>query len=491
MGEINDHRRAGGELVDMRARRTRPPGGDGELIDTSAPFEVAKTFLGSRFDDQEVADLRFWQGDFWISSGPRYVHHPNEALRAELYPWLEQRRTPKRKPIKPNKHMVDKVLDALKAAAHLGGVSSAPAWIDGAEARYPPAELIVCRNGLLHVPTRTLLPSSRKLFTLNALDYDYDPDAPAPAAWLEFLRELWGEDQETIDTLQEMFGLALTADTSFQKAFLLVGPKRSGKGTIARVLRQLVGAGNVVAPMLASLGQQFGLESMIAKTLAIVSDMRLSGRADIPAIVENILRITGEDAVSIPRKFRVDWTAPLQARFIILSNELPALMDQSGALASRFVLLRFVRTFFGAEDLQLTPRLLLELPGILLWALDGLARLRERGHFGQPESARKMVQQLELLSSPIKAFVTDRCVVVPGAEIECSVLFDDWTKWVNEQGRDHAGSVQMFGRNLAAAYPGVEVVLHRAGGYRGRYYSGIRLRTMMDPEPDEGSDAPA
>lgn len=482
MGDVSDHRRAGGELVDLRGRRASPP--DGTLIDPGAPFDVARAFLASRLDADEVSDLRFWQGDFWVSCGPRYVHHPNDSLRAELYPWLEARRTPKRKPIRPNKRMVDHILDALKAAAHLGGVPSAPAWIDGAEARYPPAELIVCRNGLLHVPSRTLLPSSRKLFTLNALDYDFDPGAPAPAAWLEFLRGLWGEDQETVDTLQEMFGLALTADTSFQKAFLLVGPKRSGKGTIARVLRQLVGAGNVVAPMLASLGQQFGLESMIGKTLAVVSDARLGGRADIAAVVENLLRITGEDAVSIPRKFRGDWTAPLQARFVILSNELPALLDQSGALAGRFVLLRFVRSFFGGEDLDLTPRLLTELPGILLWSLDGLARLRARGRFLQPESARKMVEQLELLASPIKAFVADRCVVVPGAEIECAALFDEWVKWVSEQGRDHTGSAQMFGRNLAAAYPRVEVVHHRREGRRDRYYSGVRLRTMMDPESD-------
>ena len=53
-----------------------------------------------------------------------------------------------------------------------------------------------------------------------------------------------------IETLQ-IFGLCLTGDTSHQKAFLIVGPKRSGKGTIARVLNRLVGAANTVTPTLA------------------------------------------------------------------------------------------------------------------------------------------------------------------------------------------------------------------------------------------------
>src|SRR6185295_6549551 len=99
---------------------------------------------------------------------------------------------------------------------------------------------------------------------------------------------------------------------------------------------------------------------------------------------------------------REDWTAPLQARFVVLSNDLPALLDQSGALAGRFILLRLVNSFLGREDLDLTPRLLEELPGILLWSLDGLVALRERGHFAQPQSARELVEQLELLASPIK-----------------------------------------------------------------------------------------
>src|SRR5262245_30303787 len=42
-----------------------------------------------------------------------------------------------------------------------------------------------------------------------------------------------------------MFGLMLTGDTRFQKVFMLIGPKRSGKGTIARVLTELLGKDNV------------------------------------------------------------------------------------------------------------------------------------------------------------------------------------------------------------------------------------------------------
>jgi putative DNA primase/helicase len=52
-----------------------------------------------------------------------------------------------------------------------------------------------------------------------------------PLEWLSFLARLWPDDAQSIDALQEIFGYVLTSDTSQQKAFLIVGPPRSGKGT--------------------------------------------------------------------------------------------------------------------------------------------------------------------------------------------------------------------------------------------------------------------
>jgi putative DNA primase/helicase len=61
----------------------------------------------------------------------------------------------------------------------------------------------------------------------------------------------------------------------------------------------------------------------------------------------------------------------LRVRFLIISNELPKITDSSGALASRFVLVRLTESFEKREDPLLHDKLLPELPGILNWALEG------------------------------------------------------------------------------------------------------------------------
>jgi putative DNA primase/helicase len=277
--------------------------------------------------------------------------------------------------------------------------------------------------------------------------------------------------------LQELFGYLLTSDTRQQKVFLLVGPKRSGKGTIARILKTLLGTVNVAGPTLSGLGMNFGLAPLIGKPLAVISDARLSGRTDHAVVAERLLSISGEDHMTIDRKHRTAWTGTLPTRFLILTNELPRIADASGALASRFIVLTLTQSFYGREDHGLTERLLTELPGILNWALDGLARLHQRGHFVQPASSAEAIEELEDLGSPIGAFLRERCTIGVGLSVSCQMLFDAWCAWCEAQGRKEHGTVQTFGRDLRAAVPGLKMSHPRdkETGEPVRTYNGMML----------------
>ena len=306
----------------------------------------------------------------------------------------------------------------------------------------------------------------------NALDFDPDPRAPLPVAWLYFLHQLFDDDIESLDLLQDWFGYSLVADTSQQKMLLIVGPRRSGKGTIARVLTQLVGTGNVCGPTTSSLAGSFGLQPLIGKSVAIVSDARFTGDY-IPIVAERLLCISGEDSLSVDRKYLGSVNMKLLVRFLFLSNELPKLNDASGALAGRFLILRLTDSFFGREDRELTKKLLVELPGILNWAIGGWHRLRERGHFHMPQSVEDAVQDLENLASPVRAFVQKACIVRAGCRVSLDDLYGEWRKWCTQDGRNLVGTKQSFGRNLAAAVPGV---VRRRGTDQQAFYEGIGLK---------------
>jgi putative DNA primase/helicase len=59
--------------------------------------------------------------------------------------------------------------------------------------------------------------------------------------WERFLEEVFPNDAESRDCIEELLGYGMTEETKFQKGFLLIGPPRSGKGTISHVQRMLIG----------------------------------------------------------------------------------------------------------------------------------------------------------------------------------------------------------------------------------------------------------
>ena len=452
------------------------------VLDPRDPLAIARRVLAERFAHEASGWplLRSWRGDLRGWTGTHYPVVEDAGVRAALYEYLECAHRPAKgdttEPFRPTAAAVNNVLDALRAAAHLDGSVPMPSWLEAGARREHPHQLLACRNGLLDLQSRKLLPHTPGFFCGHALPYDYVAAGPEPAEWLEFLYSLWPHDPEAAETLQEIFGYVLSGETRQQKLFLLVGPKRSGKGTIARVLRALLGEVNVAGPTLSALATNFGLQSLIDRPLAIVSDARLSGRADQAVIVERLLSVSGEDVLTVDRKHREPWIGQLPTRILVLTNELPRLADTSGALASRFLVLTLTNSWYGHEDVRLFDRLLPELPGILRWALDGLDRLRARGHFRAPQSSTQAVEELEDLASPVGAFLRECCDVEPGAEIEMAAVYARWRRWCDERGREHPGTEQTFGRDLRAAIPAIGRGDRRASGERFRVYVGLRLK---------------
>ena len=472
----------------QRAETLRVVAANGARIDDkrqlpapSNPMACAREFVATEFAHAEHELLVQQGGQFYRWDGTAWSALDDKDVRTMAYRFTEMATFRYEAPDgklsdkawQPTQHKIADFIDALRAVAHIPTSTASPSWFGAFP--YAASDIVSCSNGLVHIPTRTLMSHSPRFYAHHAVPFPFNPNAPKPLYWLKFLRDLWGDDHESIDTLQEIFGYLAAGNTTQQKAFLIVGPKRGGKGTIARVLKGMLGSHNVAGPTLSSLAANFGLSPLIGKPVAIISDARLGG-SDTSIVAERLLSVSGEDTLTIDRKYREPVTLQLPTRFLILSNELPRLADASGALASRFIILMMNRSFYGKEDTGLTSKLLDELPGIFNWALDGAERLAERDRFVMPAASQEAVRDLEDLGSPISAFVRDKCVIGPQHEVVVDALYADWKAWCTENGRG-VTSTQVFGRDLRAAFPGIKVRQPRDdGGGRFRVYQGIGKR---------------
>jgi putative DNA primase/helicase len=465
-----------------RAKRPRKKGVKGGkptprvhvVYEPDEPFENAKLFLKEHYWDGQNFSFYFHRDQFFVWNGITFPGLEEPGVLAKLWEFFAHARHGKKR-FKPNRAIVSNIFEALKAVAYLPDSHCAPCWLRD-ESR-PAHEFIVLQNGLLHLPSRKLLPHTSAFFAHNALPFSYDPHALAPVGWFRFLESIWSNDAESIETLQEIMGFLLLADTSHHKIFLFVGPRRSGKGTIARIIRKLVGEPNYAGLTLSTLATQFGLADLISKPVAVIPDARLSDRMDQRVVVERLLSISGADPLPVDRKFRSVWNGALPTRIVILTNEMPRLRDTSGALAGRFIVLCFPKSFYGQEDLGLEGRIGRELPGILNWCLEGAQRLLERGHFKQPRSSAEALEELYTLSSPLRAFVDECCEVGAGLWVTFPQLYDFFKDWAGEAGWKPIPDRHTFGRDLRALIPALRVSQPRVGG-RVRRYIGITLKSL-------------
>lgn len=371
----------------------------------------------------------------------------------------------------PTKHDVDQLIDALKAVCILPD-DDAPMWI-GEEQSQNPRDFLAVANGLLHLPSNELHAHTPEYFNLTASAVAYDPNAAVPANWNKFLDQVWPGDKQSKDTLHEIFGYLLIADTFQQKIFLWIGEPRSGKGTTLRVLTPLVGKGSVVATSMGDLKCQFGLQPLIGKSLATLPDARL-GKGDPATLTERLLSISGGDAQGIQRKYKGNWDGCLAVLFLMLSNELLAFADPTGTIGTRFIVLEFANSFLGKEDPRLIDKLLPELPGVLNLAIAGYKRLKERCHFIQPDSAQGAADELK--RTDIKAFIEECCKFDPDYEVTTDIIYANYRNWCTANGC-HPVDARQFGRLLKSAAKPHVITKHRGRDDAGRahYYRGITL----------------
>lgn len=498
-------------VVTSPAPTPPPPGGAGQPggppaeptpvehgIEEDDPARLAAAFLRRYSHDGDLT-MRHWNDQWYEWSRGRYSQVTDGHMANRVFAFAESRVTavhdqrmrafgqrlaegqaqasslPRKK--KVTRTVVVDTLGHLRSQAQLD-IPAEPCWIDDPSASSE--DLIVFPNGLLDLrgfangSDDAFSPPTARFFSRVSRDFAFDSRAPRPAHWHAFLASVFGDDRPAINLLQEWFGYLLTTDIGLHRMLMIVGPPRAGKGTIREIITRLVGANNVTAPTLSQLAERFGLQPLMGKTVAMIADARLSGRPDRDAISERLLSITGGDPQNIDRKNREPIEVTLNTRFVLFSNEIPRLPDSSGAIMTRLCMIGLNNSFVGREDRGLLARILPELPGIFLWAIDGWRRLRRQGRFTDPESAAELIDQARAMASPIHTFVGERCTLEEVAFTSTQDLFDDWLKWC-QRGNRHAGDIAVFARNLKAAYPALQRERPRGESGRRQGYRGVRL----------------
>lgn len=483
----------------------RPEPGRGRFLtaNPNAPMPVAVDLLGRWNDVRTVAGEAvtrtvFWRGDWWDHVGSHYRQASDRSMELSLWrvlnradyehvtqgdddePQVQIRRW------EPNRTKVSNVAKALEACCEVDDEAEAGSWLVFPEDEEVPPftdetrtdRLISFTNALLDPVTQTVHPHTDTYLNTYALPFEYDPAAEAPH-WTAYLESILAAD--SIALLQEWFGYVVSGRTDLQKMLFMIGPSRSGKGTIAYILSALIGLVNVAGPTMNNFAGQFGLQPLVGRPLAIFDDVRLPPRPDnVYTALERLLSVIGEAPLTVDRKNKEPLTVKLPTRIMMSANELLEFPDAVGAMQTRMLVLVFTKSFVGREkrDDEFKDLFLAELPGILNWALAGLTRLDERrGQFTPPADSTEVSEELRDSANPVRSFVREHLVEREGSDEHWVFVDDAYRIYAAEHGgfKDDKRAKMRFGQQLKATCPWITKKRRTLGDETGYAYLGVEF----------------
>ena len=499
--ELNAGEREAPAALEAVAVEKEPPAEGGEpqsekanvappVLSANAPFDTARVFAERCCREDGATVVWFWQGQFWRWNGRFYSPEPDEVMRGQVYAFLDgASRWVGNQTVRfqPTPRHVNEVLDCLKTGLARGVEYQPPMWFG---TQKPATEWIVFQNGIVNVLTGEVRELTPDLWAHSALAFDWDSDAKCPT-WDQFSEDVFPDDEESKEFLEEWMGYCMTEETRFQKGAMLIGPKRSGKGTISHVLRQMVGDGSYVGLSFNTWASgENSKECLIGKRVGVFADVRFKpGRAygasfDPGGIghvsTELLLNIIGEDTVSIGRKYKSPWHGQLRLKLMLISNEVPNLNDPGGVLPSRFVKVRFGVSFFGREDVTLRDKLSVELSGIAARCVKAYQRLCERGRFVQPQSADALERDVLAASDPFTAMALECFEPDPAGEVVKIAAYGRFERWCRDTGRIdmlRTTPANRFGGRLRAVAGFEQLGDYRPGGNKSRVWTGITVKS--------------
>ena len=416
--------------------------------------ECATHILAEFYMSDGLPTLRHWQGSFWfyrdgvwekvdeVTPQKDEIFHQIHNILSHSTKMVRRQNSggewrASRERVKPTSTLTNEIRTALTGLVYYKGEDMA--WISGEG----PTGIHSCLNGLVNIRTSEIIKPTPRFFNTRRLNATFRPewmddDDVFEAAWnasvtKPFFGAMFKDDPQQIDLLQEIIGYILFGGMEMEKIFQIVGPKRSGKGTTNLMLGHLLGAA-AVAPSTKSLENDFGLQPLVNKLLATITDARIDRHTNFGALAENLLAISGGDPRDINRKHQTFLEQIfLSVRFLILSNSIAGLRDADGVLADRMIYLKTSTSFFGKEDTTLKKRIVEDADLWLAWAARGYLYLKSRNFFSLTDTHHNMRDRAKAKMAPIPTFL-ERFVVEDVGEYipvtDLHLVFLDWASRV-------------------------------------------------------------
>jgi len=310
----------------------------------------------------------------------------------------------------------------------------------------------------------------------------FDATAECPT-WEEILWDDYGFSAETVSFLQEFAGTCLITKRprTLRRALVLLGPSNCGKSNIINAIAGLISR-EVQSTPLERLEGTHGLMNFLKPIPWVLHEAFEQSRWEMSATAKAIL---SGDEVQINVKNGPINSITYSQPILWGTNVPPQFREASRAMENRLAIIKMHRAFNPLritgnalravqQGYQTPAELVLatEMPGLLAWAIKGLRRAMERGHFVFTPEMNESLHTMRTASNIATGFIEECCTYTPTGYVHTPDFYGAFSVWHRDHRGGQAPSVDQLGRAMAGlADP--RVLVERIN--RKRVYAGLWL----------------
>lgn len=301
-----------------------------------------------------------------------------------------------------------------------------------------PLPIINVKNGELWLGGKgevELRPHAPGSYQMSCLDVVYDPDASCHE-YDDALRAIFSNASnvdEMVRHWHEFVGYAIQPKRDLASWWMLHGRGANGKTRLMETVSRLLGPDAVASMRISDLSRsQFATSSLVGAMVLLDDDV---DRATLLPDGQ-LKQISEQKAMQAEFKGKDRFRFICRALPVMLCNGYPRTSDTSQGMARRAQVIPFRRQFMGADaDPGLFNRIWRdEMPGVLNRALEGLARLRERGNFDPPQDCRDAVGVWLENANPTAGFMAAMMQQTEKGSVRRSALWEAFQEWAAGSG---------------------------------------------------------
>jgi putative DNA primase/helicase len=295
--------------------------------------------------------------------------------------------------------------------------------------------LLGVQNGVIELRHGGFRFSLREDLTTKSAGTVFDLKADCPN-WDQFLRTITNNDRDLQAYLQRAVGYMLTGSVREEVCFILYGVGRNGKSTFREIVHTVMGSYALAADanLLVERKTPGGATEEIAR-LKGKRFVAVNETAENDQLNETRIKfITSQDMVTARNLYGHYFDFFPTHKTAITTNHKPIVRGADEGIWRRVHLVPFLVSIppHSVERDYRERRLLRELPGILNWALDGLAAYLREG-LNPPAAVLGSTQDYRSDMDVIGQWLAERCESDPHASIPTAQAFQDYSTWAREE----------------------------------------------------------